>query len=149
VSKIEIVPFTKEHAKQILELGMNDVALELKPEHRKYVVDVEDVGMSFTGLLNNKPIAAGGICYLWDGVAEGWVLASRDIFKYPIFCAKTIKRRTDLLAKNNKLKRIQTAVKADSDTAIRFAEWLGFKREGLMKNYGPDGADHYLYAKVY
>jgi len=120
VSKIEIVPFTKEHAKQILELGMNDVALELKPEHRKYVVDIEDVGMSFTGLLNNKPIAAGGICYLWDGVAEGWVLASRDIFKYPIFCAKTIKRRTDLLAKNNKLKRIQTAVKADSDTAIRF-----------------------------
>ena len=128
---------------------MNDVALELKPEHRKYVVDIEAVGMSFTGLLNNKPIAAGGICYLWDGVAEGWVLASRDIFKYPIFCAKTIKRRTDLLAKNNKLKRIQTAVKADSDTAIRFAEWLGFKREGLMKNYGPDGADHYLYAKVY
>ena len=149
MSKIEIVPFTKEHAKQILELGMNDVALELKPEHRKYVVDIEDVGMSFTGLLNDKPIAAGGICYLWDGVAEGWVLASRDIFKYPIFCAKTIKRRTDLLAKNNKLKRIQTAVKADSDTAIRFAEWLGFKREGLMKNYGPDGADHYLYAKVY
>jgi len=149
VSKIEIVPFTGEHAKQILELGMNDVALELKPEHRKYVVDVEDIGMSFTGLLNDKPIAAGGICYLWDGVAEGWVLASRDIFKYPIFCAKTIKRRTDLLAKNNKLKRIQTAVKADSDTAIRFAEWLGFKREGLMKNYGPDGADHYLYAKVY
>ena len=149
MSKIEIVPFTKEHAKQILELGMNDVALELKPEHRKYVVDIEDVGMSFTGLLNNNPIAAGGICYLWDGVAEGWVLASRDIFKYPIFCAKTIKRRTDLLAKNNKLKRIQTAVKADSDTAIRFAEWLGFKREGLMKNYGPDGADHYLYAKVY
>ena len=149
MSKIEIVPFTGEHAKQILELGMNDVALELKPEHRRYVVDVEDVGMSFTGLLNNKPIAAGGICYLWDGVAEGWVLASRDIFKYPIFCAKTIKRRTDLLAKNNKLKRIQTAVKADSDTAIRFAEWLGFKREGLMKNYGPDGADHYLYAKVY
>ena len=56
MSKIEIVPFTKEHAKQILELGMNDVALELKPEHRKYVVDIEDIGMSFTGLLNNKPL---------------------------------------------------------------------------------------------
>ena len=149
MSKIVIVPFKGEHAKFILKAGMNDVALELKPEHRKYVVDIEDVGMSFTGLLNNKPIAAGGICYLWDGVAEGWVLASKDIFKFPIFCAKTIKRRTDLLAKNNNLKRIQTAVKKDSATAIRFAEWLGFKREGLMKQYGPDGTDHYLYAKVY
>ena len=149
MSKIEIVPFKGEHAKQILALGMNDVSLELRPEHKKYVVDIEDVGMSFTGLLNNHPIAAGGICYLWDGVAEGWVLASRDIFKYPIFCAKTIKKRTDLLAANNKIKRIQTAVKADSQKAIRFAEWLGFKKEGLMRNYGPDGSDHYLYAKVY
>tara|TARA_E500000081_G_C6123706_1_gene349552 strand:+ start:449 stop:898 length:450 start_codon:yes stop_codon:yes gene_type:complete len=149
VSKIEIVPFKSEHAKQILDKGLNDVALELRPEHKKYVVEIEDIGMSFTGLLNNQPIAAGGICYLWDGVAEGWVLASRDIFKYPIFCAKTIKRRTDLLAINNKINRIQTAVKSDCDRAIRFAEWLGFKREGLMKKYGPGGTDHYLYAKVY
>lgn len=149
MSKIELVPFKAEHAQQIFDLGLNDVALELRPEHKKYVVSVEDIGMSFTGLLNNQPIAAGGICYLWEGVAEGWVLASRDIFKYPIFCAKTIKKRTDLLATNNKLKRIQTAVKCDSETAIRFAEWLGFKREGLMKNYAPDGSDHYLYAKVY
>ena len=149
MSKIELVPFKAEHAKQILDLGMNDVALELRPEHKKYVVSVEDIGMSFTGLLNNQPIAAGGICYLWEGVAEGWVLASRDILKYPIFCAKTIKRRTDLLATNNKLKRIQTAVKHDSETAIRFAEWLGLENEGLMKHYGFDGSDQYRYARIF
>ena len=131
MSKIEIVPFKGEHAKQILALGMNDVSLELRPEHKKYVVDIEDVGMSFTGLLNNKPIAAGGICYLWDGVAEGWVLATKDIYKYPIFCAKHIKQRTEIILKANKIKRIQTSVKADCDVALRFAKWLCFKKEGF------------------
>ena len=148
MSKIEIVPFKSEHAKKILAKGLNDVALELRPEHKKYVVDIEDIGMSFTGLLNNQPIAAGGICYLWDGVAEGWVLATKDIYKYPIFCAKHIKKRTEMLIKNNNIKRLQTSVKADCEMAIRFAKWLGLNSEGLMKNYGPDGEDFIRFARI-
>jgi len=149
MSKVEIIPFKSEHAKIILELGINEPALELRPEHQKYVVAVEEIGMSFTGLVNKKPIAAGGVNHLWDNVAEGWVIASKEIWKYPITCARAIKVRTDYLATNNNIKRIQTGVKADCKKAIRFAEWLGFKREGLMKKYGPDGSDYYLYAKVY
>jgi RimJ/RimL family protein N-acetyltransferase len=50
---------------------------------------------------------------------------------------------------NNKIKRLQTSVKADSKLALRFAEWLGLKQEGLMKNYGPDGSDYYRYARIF
>ncbi len=32
---------------------------------------------------------------------------------------------------------------------IRFAKWLGFTNEGLMKHYGFDGADHYRFARIY
>jgi hypothetical protein len=32
---------------------------------------------------------------------------------------------------------------------IRFAEWLGLEREGLMKNWGFDGSDQYLYARIF
>jgi len=149
MSKVEIIPFKSEHAQSILGLGMNEPAFELRPEHHKYVVSMEEVGMSFTGTVNSIPIAAGGVNHLWDNVAEGWVIASKEIWKYPITCARAIKIRTDYLATNNKIKRIQTSVKSDCDKAIRFAEWLGFKREGLMKQYGPDGSDYYLYAKVY
>jgi len=149
MSKVEIIPFKSEHAQSILGLGMNEPALELRPEHHKYVVSMEEVGMSFTGTVNSIPIAAGGVNHLWDNVAEGWVIASKEIWNYPITCARAIKIRTDYLATNNKIKRIQTSVKSDCDKAIRFAEWLGFKREGLMKQYGPEGSDYYLYAKVY
>lgn len=148
MSDVVIVPFENKHAEQILEQGLNSEFLELKPEHRKYAYFLKEVGMSFTGLVNNKPIAAGGVFYLWDGVAEGWVLATKEIYKYPVFCAKHIKQRTEIILKANKIKRIQTSVKADCDVALRFAKWLGFKKEGLMESYGPDGSDFVRFARV-
>ena len=148
MSKVVIVPFENKHANQILEQGLNSDVLELKPEHRKYAYFLKEIGMSFTGLVNDKPIAAGGVFHLWDGVAEGWVLASKEIYKYPIFCAKHIKRRTEIIIKANNIKRLQTSVKADCDVALRFAKWMGLKEEGLMKSYGPDGSDFIRFAKV-
>ena len=148
MSDVVIVPFENKHAEQILEQGLNSEFLELKPEHKKYAFFLKEVGMSFTGLVNNKPIAAGGVFHLWDGVAEGWVLATKDIYKYPIFCAKHIKQRTEIILKANKIKRIQTSVKADCDVALRFAKWLGFKKEGLMESYGPDGSDFVRFARI-
>ena len=148
MSSIEIVPFENKHAEEILKSGLNSEALELRPEHKKYAYYLKEVGMSFTGLVNNKPIAAGGVFPLWDGVAEGWVLATKDIFNYPIFCAKHIKKRTEIIIKTNHIKRLQTSVKADCEVALRFASWLGLKPEGLMKGYGPDGSDFIRYARI-
>ena len=30
---------------------------------------------------NNEPVCSGGIYPLWNGVAEGWVISSKRIFK--------------------------------------------------------------------
>jgi len=38
--------------------------------------------------------------------------------------------------------RIQASVSASDTKALRFASWLGFEDEGLMKKYGPDGSDY-------
>ena len=148
MSDVIIVPFENKHAEEILASGLNSEALELRPEHKKYAYYLKEVGMSFTGLVNNKPIAAGGVFPLWDGVAEGWVLATKEIFKYPIFCAKHIRNRTDIIIKTQKIKRLQTSVKADCEMALRFASWLGLKPEGKMIGYGPDGSDFIRYARI-
>jgi hypothetical protein len=148
MSRVVIVPFENKHAEQMLDIGLNSKLLELKPEHRKYTYFLKEVGMSFTGLVDNKPIAAGGVFHLWDGVAEGWVLATKEIYKYPVFCAKHIKKRTEMLIKNNNIKRLQTSVKADCEMAIRFAKWLGLKPEGVMKSYGPAGEDFIRFARI-
>ena len=83
-----------------------------------------------------------------DNVAEGWVLATDEIHRYPITLAKVIKQRTEMMCLNNKIKRLQTSVKADCEMALRFASWLGLKPEGKMIGYGPDGSDFIRYARI-
>ena len=148
MSKVLIIPFENKHAEYILSQKLNDKFLELLPHHKKYAYYLKEVGMSFTGIVNNEPIAAGGIFPLWEGVAEGWVLATSKIHQHPIALSKVIRQRTDMMCKNYNIKRLQTSVKADSKIAKRFAEWLGLEQEGLMKHYGPDGSDYYRYARI-
>ena len=146
---VKIIPFENKHAEYILSQNLNSKFLELRPEHKKYAYFLKQFGMSFTGIVNNIPIAAGGVFPLWDGVAEGWVLGTDQMHKYPITIARVIKHRTEIMCKNNLFKRLQTSVKADCEIAIRFAKWLDFKPEGLMKHYGPDGSDYYRFARIF
>ena len=90
-------------------------------------------GLSYTLLLDGLPICSGGIYPLWDGVAEGWVISSKRIFKNRIKSARLIKTRTDILCAANKIWRLQTAVKANFNTGIRFAEFLDLKTKELCE----------------
>ncbi len=145
---MDIIPFRSEHAKFILSQQLNANELYLRPEHRKYALYLEQVGTSFTAIVDNKPIAAGGIFVLWEGVAEGWVMATSDIWKHSISMAKHFKKKTNVLIETTKIKRLQTTVKADFKLGHKFATWLGFEKEGLMKYYGPDGSDYIRYARI-
>ena len=132
MSDVVIVPFENKHAEQILEQGLNSEFLELKPEHKKYAFFLKEVGMSFTGLVNNRPIAAGGVFHLWDGVAEGWVLATKDIYKYPVFCAKHIKQRTEIILKANKKDIRNAKSKKLKDYKIKRLELNKTKIAGII-----------------
>jgi RimJ/RimL family protein N-acetyltransferase len=46
------------------------------------------------------------------------------------------------------VRRIDATARADFPPAGRMLEMLGFEAEGLMKQYGPDGASHYIYARI-
>jgi hypothetical protein len=76
-------------------------------------------------------------------------MASKGVHDYKIKSASAVKRRLDLLCKNNEVWRLQTAVKEEFKTGVRFAEWLGLKNEGLMTKYGPDQTNYYRMAKIY
>ena len=103
---MEIVPFKTEHAQFILSQQLNANELYLRPEHRKYAMYLEELGLSFTALINDKPIAAGGIYVLWDGVAEGWVMATKDIWKHSVVMAKHFKKKTDVLIETTNIKML-------------------------------------------
>ena len=147
-----IVPYKKEHGQIILSYQMNHKILEADRHFINIEGDAKNLEqdhLAFTGMVNDKPIFAAGMKMIWGQVAEGWVIASSDMWKYPLGVAKAIKKDFARVAKEHNIKRVQSGIRKDFKEGIRFAEWLGLEREGLMKNWGFDGSDQYLYARIF
>ena len=144
-----IVPYNTQHGDEMIEFGLNDKLMDIDANFTENRIDFALAGLSFTLLHNNNPVCSGGIVPLWNGVAEGWVISSKRIYKERIRASRLIRKRTDILCAANKIWRLQTAVKSNFKTGLRFAEFLGFKNEGLMKAYGPDKTDYYRMARIY
>lgn len=92
-------------------------------------------------------LACAGVHLMWEGVAEGWIVMSVHGYKSPRTIARYTDRLFDTIMKDNSLRRIQASVSAADQRSVRFAKWLGFEDEGLMKQYGPDGGDYYRLAR--
>lgn len=148
-NRLFVIPYIANHGKIIMASQLNHAISQLEIDYIKESSNLEEKDMAFTCVINDKVIASAGVKKLWNGVGEGWVLATDKIFNYPLTIAKAIKQNFDYVATSNNIKRVQTAVRADYGIGIRFAKWLGLKNEGLMKNYGIDGADHYRFARIF
>jgi hypothetical protein len=111
--------------------------------------NLEQDHLAFTGMVRSKPIFAAGMKMVWGRVAEGWVIATEDVWNYPLSVAKAIRKDFARVAREHNIERVQTAIRKDFVQGQRFAEWLGLEREGLMKKWGFDGSDQYLYARIF
>ena len=149
MDSFKVVPYLPEHGDQIIASGMNDKLMATDASYTNHRLDISEPGLSFTLLKDDTPIVAGGVIPMWQGVAEGWVLSSKQIFDYKIKAAGSIKKRLDYICTNNNIQRLQSAVKAEFLIGVRFAEWLGLTKEGLMKKYGLDGSDYWRMVKFY
>tara|TARA_R110001583_G_scaffold145176_1_gene297208 strand:- start:297 stop:746 length:450 start_codon:yes stop_codon:yes gene_type:complete len=146
----ELKPFKPEHADQIIALGLNDKLMEIDAGYQdNRICDYSQKGNAYTMFINGKPVFACGIVVLWQGVAECWVMASQNIYDIKFLAVKTILDLQDKLCKKNKIRRLQTSVKADFKKGLRLATWCGLEIEGLKKKYGPDGSDYYQLGKIY
>ena len=88
----------------------------------------------------------GGVMIL-EGVMLVWALVSDKIRKYPVEFHKTVKGLIDYQMDRG-VRRMQLTVKSSYEMGARWAEALGFQREGTMRKYHPDGSDSFLYART-
>ncbi len=97
-------------------------------------------------------VAVGGLQVKWQGVGLFWLMMTADCKKNGIHGLRAlfaIKEKVEELVKNNNLHRGEAAIRTDFRKAIAMIESLDFEREGLMRQYGPDKADSYLYARIF
>lgn len=116
-----------------------------------YMAKVADVytlprhGIAY--LDDGKIYAVAGIVPLWDGCGEIWAIPTKRGKDKPITIGRHFKRTLDIVAKDLGMRRLQAAVKVGHHEAHRLVHFVGMEEEGLMKKYGPDGADYVRYAK--
>jgi hypothetical protein len=146
---INIVKYKGEHGQYIMKQQMNHMLMDKDMEFDGNAMNLEQENLAFTGMIDGKPIFAAGMKIIWNGVAEGWVLATKDALDHPIAVAKAIKKDFARIAKENNINRVQSAVRANYTTGLKFAKWLGLEEEGLMRKFGFDGSDQYMYARLF
>jgi hypothetical protein len=149
---LHIVPYTAQHGKFILSCQMNHKVLEADRHYINVDGDAKNLvqdHLAFTGIVNDNPIFAAGMKMIWGQVAEGWVIATSEMWKHPLGVAKAIKKDFARVAKENNITRVQSAIRKDFKEGQRFAEWLGLEKEGLMRKWGFDGSDQYMYARLF
>jgi len=126
-----------------------DIALdyEFGQESRAGLLGHDNI-VAYTLLDDDKVMAVGGAHVMWFGAGEAWVLVSPDCLGKPSSFARYAKRLFDSILQETDLRRVQASIHVDDERAYRFAQWLGFENEGVMRKYGVDGGDYYRMARV-
>ena len=111
--------------------------------HEKAVVMHTIVESSTGGV-----IGVIGFNKIWDGVVRAWAVFGEDVQKYPIAFHKMVLKLIEHYTFILKIWRIEITVLCGFKQGMKWAEALGFIQEGIMKKFGPNKADFYLYARV-
>jgi len=137
----DIVPFKKEHLSKI------NLVFEMTQAGKDCLSGYNDV-IGYTGMEGDTVLATGGVHRMWQGVGEAWLLVGKEGYDKP----RTVAKYTDYIFQHileeHEMFRIQASVSAIDPVANRYAQWLGFEKEGIMRKYGLDGSDYIRYARV-
>ena len=145
---MQLVPFVREHLVDLVEDDDGNPGRQLLGDWKAMVDRTITPELSWSGIHNGHLVGCGGIIPLWDGVAECWLVGGWRLGSHKISAVRALTATLAHQVKKQQLRRLQAVVQADWDEAVRFVEFLRFKREGLLRGYGPDGSDHYVYARI-
>lgn len=96
-------------------------------------------------------VAVGGLHVVRPGVGRLWLILTADSKKDGLHGLKAlhaIQEKTEHLLKTNNIYRAEAHIRVDFDRAIKMIEFLGFQKEGTMREFFPDRVDGYLYARI-
>jgi hypothetical protein len=139
---MKIEPFTIAHYDALeADEKQGDLAFYFTREEAEALVGSD----AYAAIASDgRVVAIGGFVQMWPGRAGTWALMSSNVGMAFRGVHMAVKRGIEM----NENRRIEMTVDCDYSEGCRWAEKLGFKVEGRLIAYGPDGKDHYSYALV-
>lgn len=139
---MKVIPYQPEHLETMeVQTAQEDA---LGHVDRRYCEDLKGSGEAYSLEKDGTIYCCVGLVPMWHNNGLVWAFLSKDARKYMI----TITRVVSRLLEEKDYTRLQTHVVADFKQGSRWMEMFGFKNEGLMKKYDPEGNDCYMYARV-
>jgi hypothetical protein len=140
---IVIEQLTLEHART---MSIQEAQLSVGPlmASDDYMQSLIDAGPAHALVVDGIPMIMAGTSIFWKGRAFGWAIVSKLAGPHMKVITKEVRKFLD----NSDIRRIETAVDCRFEAGHRWASLLGFKFEGKMEAWGPQGNDFDLYARV-
>ena len=145
---MQLVPFVREHLIDLAEGDKGNPGRQLIGEWRGMADQAIRPELSWSGVHNGHLVGSGGIIPIWSGVAECWLVGGWRLSPHKVSAVRALTQTLAKLVHEHKLHRLQAVVRADWNEAVRFIEFLRFEQEGLLRRYGPDRSNHYVYSRI-
>jgi len=144
----QLVPFAPVHI-EMMDLGPFDRAYLEYLENWPGILDgMARLGHAYTGVLAGKPMCSFGIFLLWPGVAEMWLIPDANLTTVALPFHRATKEFIDICMDELHLVRLQVTVHTLNGPADKWIKRLHFNEEGILRRFGPEGADYRMYAKM-
>ncbi len=147
-SEITLVPFNPAHAATMKVSDEHVLAMAGSVNMMDLMTAQAMHGHAITVLLHGRPAACFGSMKVWNGVEEMWCLLEERARKYRFAMTRIAIAYRDYRTIAANLHRLQLTVRCSDQRAFRWASAIGFKLEGQMRRYGPDGSDFYLMSRI-
>lgn len=134
--QIMVVPLTGEH--------LDALPLPAGLDRRAYFTPGS---MSCCILADGEPVFAGGIVNMDWKRGEAWIIPTPFFRDNLLICWREMRTVLPYLAEGWKFRRVQaTCLKGASASLFRN---LGFKFEGTLSSFGPNGEECDMYSRVF
>ena len=144
-----ILPFAPGHMNQI-GLSRDDIEMFAEiPDFDDRLQYVAQQKTAWTFFYKGDPALVMGLEYKWATNYEAWLVPGKVAIEHGSHLSRGARRFFDKIGPRLGLRRMQIVVCVDREKAVQWANFLKFEREGLMRSYGPEGKDYYMYARTY
>jgi hypothetical protein len=104
-------------------------------------------------ILNEEgnPVALGGFAFPWPKVADAFMTFSQEVennHELAMAIFWRMKKIAKMAFDQYDLHRIEATAPYDKTDRARWLKNIGFKQEGCLKKYGPDGQDYVMFGMV-
>ena len=147
MNNIRQIPFKKEH----LEI------MDIREREYKILADTPDFVQKLTALENfhsamtfiHKGIVLGVVGYIPvnPGTCEVWLIPSSYVSEYSLAFARLLRYYRKEIMPTFNWHRLQMVAPND-ELHNRWAEFLGFEKEGILRQWGHNKADHVMWSIV-